>query len=472
MNRRSFLKGAAAATAGITIVPSHVLGKSKTAPSDTVYMAGIGVGGRGYGVLKGLHNTGRVKFVAMADVSDKQAKRAKELLPEAKLYRDFREVYDKHLGEIDAFFCATPDHTHAVTSLPFMRAGKHAFVEKPLTHNILEARTMTMVAERRGLVTQMGDVGASSDGIRTAQEIIEAGIIGKIKKVDCWTNRPVWPQGLQPPTTADAVPDYLSWDLWLGPAADRDFNHRYLPFKWRGFWDFGTGAMGDMGCHIMETPYVALGLGYPTSAEASCTTMWADDFVEADYTGVCPPSSIIRLTFDHKAFGEIKLNWYDGGLMPERPEQLPADDMPGNVDGGSVFYGEKGILVTDTYSGNPRVYLNDGTKAPAPVKTLQRVKNNREGHIANFVDGILDGVKTSSPFSVAGPLTESVLMGNLAVRAFQFKSLKPGKTATDWAPYEYPGRTRLNWDGENMKITNYKPANAWIGREYRKGWEI
>ena len=472
MNRRSFLKGAAAATAGITIVPAHVLGKSKTAPSDTLYMAGIGVGGRGYGVLNALHKTGRVKFVALADVSDKQAARAHELLPDANKYRDFRDVYDKHLGEIDAFFCATPDHTHAVTSLPFMRAGKHAFVEKPLTHNILEARTMTMVAESRGLVTQMGDVGASSDGIRTAQEIIEAGIIGKVNKVDCWTNRPVWPQGLQPPTSADPVPDYLSWDLWLGPAADRDFNHSYLPFKWRGFWDFGTGAMGDMGCHIFETPYVVLGLGYPTSAEASCTTMWSDDFVEADYTGVCPPSSVIRLTFDHAEFDEIKLNWYDGGLMPERPALLPDDDMPGNVDGGSVFYGEKGILVTDTYSGNPRVYLNDGTKAEAPAKTLARIKNDTSGHIANFVDGILDGVKTSSPFSIAGPLTESVLMGNLAVRAFQYKQLKPGKTATDWAPYNYPGRTLLNWDGEAMKITNYKPANAWVGREYRKGWEI
>ncbi len=472
MDRRSFLKKTAVAAAGITIVPSHVLGGIHVPPSDTVYMAGIGVGGRGLGVLKGLRNTGQVKFVALADVSDKRGAEAFGLEPKAKTYRDFRKIYENHLGELDAIFCATPDHTHAVTSLPFMRAGKHAFVEKPLTHNIMEARTMTQVAAEQGLITQMGDVGASSDGIRTAQEIIEAGIIGPVNKVDCWTNRPVWPQGLEPPTQGEAVPEYLDWDLWLGPAAMREFNHRYLPFKWRGFWDFGTGAMGDMGCHIMETPYIAMSLGYPTSAEASCTTMWAGDFVEADYDGVCPPSSVIRLTFDHADFGEVKLNWYDGGLMPERPDLLPEDDMPGNWDGGSVFYGSKGILVTDTYSRNPRIYMADGSTPAMPAKTLVRVANDTSGHIANFVDGILGKAETSSPFSVAGPLTEAVLMGNLAIKAYQEKHLKPGKTSTDWAPYEYPGRTRLNWDGENMRITNYEPANQWVSRDYRKGWNI
>ena len=471
MDRRSFIKKSAAAAAGISIIPAHVLGGAlHTAPSDTVYMAGIGVGGRGLGVLKGLRNTGQVKFVALADVSDKQGAKAYELEPGAKRYRDFRRIYDKHLGELDAIFCATPDHTHAVTSLPFMRAGKHAFVEKPLTHTIVEARMMAKVAKEQGLVTQMGDVGASSDGIRTAQEIIESGMIGAVNKVDCWTNRPVWPQGLQPPTEAEAVPDYLDWDLWLGPAAARDYNSRYLPFKWRGFWDFGTGALGDMGCHIMETPYRAMGLGYPTSAEASCTTMWAGDFIEADYQGVCPPSAVVRLTFEHTAYGTVKLNWYDGGLMPERPALLPKDDMPGNWDGGSVFYGSKGILVTDTYSRNPRIYMEDGSQPSLPNKTLIRVAGDTEGHIANFVDGILGKVETSSPFSSSGPLTEAVLMGNLAIKAYQEKHLKPGKKTTDWAPYEYPGRTRLNWDGANMKITNYEAANRWVGKDYREGW--
>lgn len=472
MDRRSFLKKTALASAAISIVPAHVLGKTRTAPSDTVYMAGIGVGGRGYGVFSALQKTGKVKFVALADVSDKQGEKAFSEAPKAKQYRDFRQIYDHHLDSIDAFFCATPDHTHAVTSLPFMRAGKHAFVEKPLTHNIAEARMMTKVAAERNLVTQMGDVGASSDGLRTATEMIKAGIIGNVTKVDCWTNRPVWPQGLEPPTVGESVPSYLDWDLWLGPAKMREYNSRYLPFKWRGFWDFGTGAMGDMGCHIMETPYIALGLGYPTSAEASCTTMWSGDFIEASYQGVCPPSSVVRLTFDHEVFGEIKLNWFDGGLMPERPELLPADDLPGNWDGGSVFYGSKGILVTDTYSRNPRVYLNDGSKAEAPAETLQRIHNGTSGHIANFVDGVLGKAKTSSPFSQAGPLTESVLMGNLAIRAYQYKTLQPGKTQTDWAPYDYPGRTRLNWDGEQMKITNFELANQWVSRSYREGWNI
>lgn len=472
MQRRDFLKKTAAAAAAFTIVPRHVLGAGYTAPSDTVYMAGIGVGGRGTGVMKGLLATGKVKFVALADVSDDRGATGFKLAKKARTYRDFRKIYENHLDEIDAFFCATPDHTHAVASLPFMKAGKHAYVEKPLTHNIKEARMMTEAAEKYGLVTQMGDPGASSDGVRTAQEIVEAGIIGKVNKVDCWTNRPVWPQGLQPPTEREDVPSYLDWDLWLGPAQVRDFNGRYLPFKWRGFWDFGTGAMGDMGCHIMETPYLALGLGYPTSAEASCTTMWAGDFVEATYGGVCPPSSVVRLTFEHKNFGEVKLNWYDGGLMPERPSLLPEDDMPGNWDGGSVFYGEKGILVTDTYSRNPRVYLNDGSVAEAPAETLKRIKDGTAGHMANFVDGVMGKSVTSSPFSQAGPLTESVLMGNLALRAYQYKELKPGKTATDWAPYNYPGRTRLDWNGPEMRITNYDAANQWVSREYRTGWEI
>ena len=474
MKRRKFLKKSAAAGAAFTIVPSFVLGKSHVPPSDTLYMAAIGVGGRGASLLGELHRSKKVKYVALCDVDDQRAASSYEKHPKAKRYRDFRKVYDNHIKEIDAFMVATPDHTHTVISLPFMRAKKHAYVEKPLTHNIYEARLMTKVAEEQGIVTQMGNQGASSDDIRQAKEWIDSGIIGSVYKVDCWTNRPVWPQGLRNITAAEPVPSTLDWDLWLGPASMRDYNAAYLPFKWRGFWDFGTGALGDMGCHIMETPFNVLELGYPTEAEASCTTVWAGDFIEANYDKVCPPSSIVRLKFESEKHGNVALNWYDGGIMPDLPDALKDGEIIGDWSGGSVFYGERGMMVTGTYSREPRLLpseLNAMYKTPSQhIPRVPDGDNNRHGQ--EFVDACLNGTQTSSPFSYAGPLTEAVLMGNLAIKAFQYKTLKDGKSATDWAPYDYPGRRKFLWDGNNMKVTNYAKANDWVTREYREGWEV
>src|SRR5690606_22326825 len=269
------------------------------------------------------------------------------------------------------------------------------------------------------------------------------------------------------------IPKELDWDLWLGPAAMRDYNEAYLPFKWRGFWDFGTGALGDMGCHIMETPFSVLDLGYPKEAEASCTTVWVDDFVEADYSHSCPPSSKIHLKFEHETHEEIALNWYDGGIKPDLPDELKDGENIGNVDGGTVIYGDKGILICDTYSRNARLLpseMMDLYKAPAAK--YPRVPGSMEGHIANFVDGCLTGVPTSSNFDKAGRLTETVLMGNLAVQAYQYKELKPGKKATDWDPYHSPGKRKLWWDGETMRSTTYEKANDWVSREYRQGSEL
>ncbi|MFP2997895.1 Gfo/Idh/MocA family oxidoreductase [Spongiivirga sp. MCCC 1A20706] len=473
MKRRTFIKNSAAASAAFTIVPSFVLGKEHVPPSDTLYVAGFGAGGQGGGDLRRLYETKKVKFVAFCDVDFERAKGTFEAMPDVKKYKDFRKVYDKHIKDIDAICVATPDHTHATIALPFIRAKKHAYVEKPLTHNIREARMMTEAAKANGVVTQMGNQGASSDGSRQAKEWIESGIIGKVYKVDCWTNRPVWPQGVPIPTGKHKIPKTLDWDLWLGPAAKRDYNPAYLPFKWRGWWDFGTGALGDMGCHIMETPFSVLGLGYPTEAEASCTTNWVGDFHEADYVASCPSSSIVRLKFDHEEHGEIALNWYDGGLMPDLPDELKDGETIGNWDGGSVIYGTRGILVTDTYSQNARLLpsgLNKIFTAPEPY--LDRVEGATGGHAANFVNACLTGGKASSDFSVSGPLTEAVLMGNLAIKAYQYKVLKPGKKPTYWAPYEYPGRKKIMWDGINMKVTNYDKANEWVNGIYRKGWEL
>lgn len=463
----------AASSAAFSIVPSFVLGREHVPPSDTLYMAAFGVGGRGASVMQGLMETGKVKFVALCDVDDRRAQQTYEQFPDVKRYKDFRKVYKRHLKDMDAVMVATPDHMHASIALPFMREKKHAYVEKPLTHNINEARTMTKVAKENGIVTQMGNQGASSDGSRQAKEWIQSGVIGTVNKVDCWTNRPVWPQGVPVPTEKDAIPKGLDWDLWLGPAAMRDYNDAYLPFKWRGWWDFGTGALGDMGCHIMETPFGVLDLGYPTEAEASCTTNWVGDFVEADYSESCPSSSIVRLKFNTPEHGDLALNWYDGGIIPDLPDELKDGETIGDGGGGSIFYGSKGILVCDTYSRNARLLPSDMMNLLNPPKPhLKRIEGDVEGHQNNFVEGCLNGVETSSDFKRSGPLTEAVLMGNLAIKAFQYKELKEGKKIGDWDPYAYPGRRKILWDGENMEVTNYEMANEWVKGTYRKGWEL
>lgn len=468
MKRRKFVKNLAASASVFSIVPSHVLGKSHIPPSDTLYMAAFGVGGRGAGVINGLDKTKKVKFVAMCDVDERRAAKTFKKYRKAKQYKDFRKVFDLHLGEIDAIMVASPDHTHASIALPFMREKKHAYVEKPLTHNISEARLMTEVAKENGIVTQMGNQGASSDGSRQAKEWIESGVIGKVNRVDCWTNRPVWPQGIPLPTQVDAIPNELDWDLWLGPAAMRDYNNSYLPFKWRGWWDFGTGALGDMGCHIMETPFGVLDLGYPTEAEASCTTNWVGDFIEADYSASCPSSSLVRLKFNTPEHGDIALNWYDGGLMPDLPDSLKDNESIGDTGGGSIFYGSKGILICDTYSRNARLLPSERMKdySPPPEKYL-RIKGDTGGHQQNWVDACLTGTPTSSDFKRSGPLTEAVLMGNLAIKSFQYKKPKNGGRG-----FDYPGRRKILWDGDKMEVTNYKFANQWVKGTYRQGWEL
>lgn len=468
MKRRVFVKKAVASSAVFSIVPSFVLGKGHIPPSDTLYVSAFGVGGRGSSVMNGLDRTNKVKYVTLCDVDDRRAEKSYEKYSKAKIYKDFRKVFDNHLNEIDAIMVATPDHTHATIALPFMREKKHAYVEKPLTHNIAEARLMTRVARENGIVTQMGNQGASSDGSREAKEWIQSGIIGKVEKVDCWTNRPVWPQGVPLPTQVDPIPEGLDWDLWLGPAEMRNYSDSYLPFKWRGWWDFGTGALGDMGCHIMETPFGVLDLGYPTEAEASCTTNWVGDFIEADYSESCPASSLVRLKFNTPEHGDIALNWYDGGLMPDLPDELKDDETIGDSSGGTVFYGTKGILICDTYSRNARLLPSEMMKNIKPPKPyLKRIIGDTGGHQQNWVEACLEGLETSSDFKRSGPLTEAVLMGNLAIKSFQYKEAN-----VNGRGFIYPGRRKILWDGEQMRVTNYEKANEWVKGTYREGWEL
>ncbi len=468
-NRRDFVRTASLGAAGFMIVPRHVLGKGYRSPSDKLNVALIGAGGRAEAhrdALKGTEN-----LVAFCDVDDLRAKSTYEMFPKVPRFRDYRKMLDEMGKSIDACVISTPDHTHAVATLASMQLGKHVYVEKPLTHGIWEARELLKAAKKYKVVTQMGNQGASMDCNREIVEWIQSGTIGDVTRVHVWTNRPVWPQGVATPTQHVAVPDTLDWNLWQGPAAERPYHPAYLPFKWRGWWEYGTGAFGDMGCHLVDPAYRALKLTIPTSVEASATTVWVGDFVEANYPDSCPPSSFVKMEFPAREnMPACELWWYDGGLRPMRPEELEADEQFGTWDGGVLFEGSKGKILCNIYGENPTLLptkLMKEVKRPTPW--LKRVKGSHQSIWAEACKG---NGEATSPFEYAVPLTESLLIGNLAVRCYDFKKLQPGKTPESWAPYDYPGRIRLEWDAEQGRVTNFEEANHFVKREYRKGWSL
>lgn len=376
-------------------------------------------------------------------------------------------MLDKEHKGIDAVSVSTPDHTHAVAAMAAMQRGKHVYVQKPLTHSIFEARTLADAAKKYKVVTQMGNQFASADYVRVAKEMIDAGLIGDVTKVTTWTNRPVWPQGLPTPTGKHAVPSELDWNLWLGPAEYIDYNPAYLPFNWRGWWSFGTGALGDMACHIMDAAFRILPIDFPSEVECSTTTEWADFFKVAHYPDSCPASSIIHLKFPRKdGKGDIKFTWMDGGLLPERPEELLPEERMGEGGNGYIFEGTKGKLMGN-YSIMPTLIPTSRMKEVAmPSPTLPRVAGGEAGHYTQWVDACMKGygkMELSSPFEYAGPFTEAVLMGNLAIRSYAMQG-SDGKG--------YPGRKKLLWDAKNMKITNFDEANQFVKHNYREGWSL
>lgn len=467
-SRRKFIKNAALAGAAFTIVPRFVLGgKGFIAPSDTVYIAGIGVGGKGTSDLTGFAKNPNAKIVFLCDVDDRQAAESKKNFPDAKYYKDFRTMLDKENNGIDAVSVSTPDHTHAVAAMAAMQRGKHVYVQKPLTYSIYEARMLAEAAKKYKVVTQMGNQFASADHVRLAKEMVDAGMIGDVKNVLAWTNRPVWPQGVPTPTGKYEIPPELDWDLWLGPAPYIDYNPAYLPFNWRGWWPFGTGALGDMACHIMDAAFRILPIDFPSEVECSTTTMWKGFFEEADYKDSCPASSIIHLKFPRKdGKGNINLTWMDGGILPKRPEELLPDEQLGDWDGGYIFEGTKGKLMGN-YNTSPVLLPTARMKdIKLPKQTLPRVPNGPDGHYTQWVEACMKGygkMQLSSPFEYAGPFTEAVLMGNLALRSYAMKA--PNGRG-------YPGRKKLLWDAKNMKITNFDEANQFVKREYRSGWTL
>ena len=446
LNRRDFIKGAAITAASFYIFPRHVLGgPGFVAPSDTFNIAGIGVGSRGAQVLKDVagHN-----IVALCDVDYSYAAKTFAQYPKAKTFKDYRVMLDKMRKDIDGVVIATPDHNHAVIALEALKRKKHLYVEKPLTYSIQEARVLTEAARKAKVVTQMGNQGHSGEGARQINEMIWDGAIGNVSTVYAWTNRPTWPQGMNRPTTSMAVPGTLDWDLFIGPAPMRAYHPDYHPFKWRGWADYGVGALGDMGAHLLDHPNWALKLGAPVSVQAS-STPWGG--TKEDPRVSYPLAS--QVTYEFAARGNmpaLTLIWSDGGIMPARPAELGADEPMGDKGGGVLYLGDKGKLLHDTYGHKPRLLpASRMAEYQMPAKTIPRIAGN---HGLDWVRCAMDGkIQPSSSFDYSGPLTETMLLGMIATR--------------------FPGK-KLLWDSAAMKFTNVPEANQFVSREYRPGWGL
>jgi predicted dehydrogenase len=469
-NRRDFIKTSAIAAAAFMIVPRHVLGgPGYLAPSDRLIIASIGVGGKGQSDINMFAKSGKADIAYLCDVDDRRAATSVKNFPKAKYYKDYREMLDKEHKNFDAVSISTPDHNHAIQALAAMQLGKHVYVQKPLTHDIYEARILTAAAKRYKVVTQMGNQGASNDGPRQMKEWYEAGLIGDVHTVYAWTDRPVWPQGIPWPAKKADIPKELDWNLWLGTAPEKDFVDKLVPFNWRGWWDYGTGALGDMGCHLIEAPFSVLNLKYAKEVEASVGSVYVDEFKRGYFPESCPPSSHVTLKFPKtdKTKGDVTLHWMDGGIQPERPAELEANETFGDGGNGTLFIGTKGKMMSETYSANPKLLPLSRNKDIKVKEKYARVKDGANGHYAQWVDAAIAGYgkqEVSSPFEIAGPLTEALLMANLAIRSFDIKKNVNGKNT-------YPGRyMKMLWDNDNMKITNFDEANQFVKREYRSGW--
>ncbi len=489
MSRGKFIKKASVTAAGFYIVPRFVLGgKGFVPPSDKLYIAAVGCGGEGASDIAHYANAPKKNAVIafLCDVDDRMSAPRRKEFPKAPYYHDWREMFYKESKNFDAVSVAIPDHNHAIVGLSAMQLNKHLYLQKPLTHDIYEARILTQAAKKYKVITQMGDQGASCDGMRTMREWFEAGLIGDIQKVYNWTNRPVWPQGIPWPSARPPVPKELNWDLWLGTAKHVDYIDNLVPFNWRGWWRFGTGALGDMACHIIGPAFKLLSLGYPTEITGSATVVYSGIFKEAEYPESIPPSSKLRYKFTLKDGRELELYWMDGGIVPERPDELDPDvnmnealaDVPeeNDFEGGSLFVGTKGKVSCGWGGSHPRLLGSSMQEIDIPKK-YPRIAGGMDGHWWQWIDACIAGygnAEVDSPFEgYAGPLTETVLMGNLLLRSFNLHQ-KVKRNDSVYGEVEQlttPGRyITYKWDGENMRITNFEPANQFVKREYRQGW--
>ncbi len=454
ITRREFVGTTLTASAAFTIVPSYaVSGLGHTPPSDKLNIAGIGVGGMGLANLKNLTSQ---NIVGLCDVDWKYAKGAFDLFPNAKKYWDWRVMFDEMGNDIDGIVVATADHTHAIVSAHAMTMGKHVYLQKPLTHSVYESRLLSKLAAANKVATQMGNQGASGAGVAETCEILWSGAIGNVTRVESFTDRPIWPQGLNTPLKGDWVPETLDWDLFVGPAKMRPFSEVYHPWNWRGWWDYGTGALGDMACHILHPVFEGLKLGHPSSVQASSSLLLNDS---------APVSQAVKMTFPSRGkqgkmkLPEVDVHWYDGGVKPMLPDNWPAGKNPNKAGGGTYFYGTKDILHVGCYGVQPELLSGKTISAP---RTERRVEEelqlawNQGAHEMDWVRACKESPENRKPctsdFAQAGPFNEMVVMGVLAVR---LQALN--KT--------------LNWDGENMKFTNIG-ANEEIKTVIRDGFKI
>lgn len=438
-SRRTFLTW----VGGTAVAVGYGLGKPKrVSANDKLNIAGIGVGGMGGADVGGCSDE---NIVALCDVDDKQAAGTFEKYPNVPKYRDFRVMLEKEKS-IDAVTVSTPDHVHAIAAITAMQLGKHVHVQKPMAHTVHEARAMREAAAKYKVVTQMGNQGHAAVGVRRICEWVWAGMLGPIKEVHCWTDRPIWPQGIGRPADTPPVPPTLDWNLWLGPAPDRPYHPAYLPGAWRGWWDFGCGALGDMACHIVDPANAALKLGAPAAISAE----FAPDGNSETFPSWCV------ITYEFPARGEMppcKLVWYERGQKPPRPSVIPENVKIGDGDNASMIVGEKGVITCGGWGDGIQVYPKDLFDE---CKKCPRTIQNSPGSYKEWIkackgeEAAYHPDYTRSRFEYAGPFTEMVLLGNVAVRV--------GK--------------RIEYDKQTGMITNVPEANELLTRTYRKGWEV
>lgn len=439
ISRRDFIQKTGMAAAAFTILPGNLFGSQATKlPSNTLNMAIVGIGGKGQSDADGVSME---NIVALCDVDDEMGIPVRLKYPNAKIYKDYRVMLEKEKN-LDAVVIATPDHTHAPISMAAMQLGKHVYCQKPLTHTVYEARRLAEAAKEYNVVTQMGNQGHAGEESRLIVEWIEDGAIGDVYEVHIWTNRPIWPQGIIRPDTIPSCPETLDWNLWLGPAPNRPYHPCYHPFNWRGWWDFGTGALGDMGAHFIDQPFWALDLGHPSTIQASSTKFNNETY---------PVSSMVTYHFpERKNKPAVKLVWYDGGLMPPRPEELEPGRKMGDSGGGVLYIGTKGKMMHGTYGTGVRLIPETAMQQyNRPQKTIPR----SPGIYLEWINAIKNNTKSTTDFVYSGKLTEVMLLGNIAI-----------KTADKF--------TILQWDPVKFEFPNLPEANALLTKQYSTGWSL
>lgn len=444
LSRRDFLTRAALGASAVTLVPREVVGGPEhIPPSETIRVASIGIGGMGARDVQAVAEIEGTEIVALCDVDRERGEEVFHAFPEAAQYEDYREMLVQEGDRIDAVTVSTPDHSHAPAVLQALDQGKHVFCQKPLTHTVQEARRVGAAAREADVATRMGIQHHAADGLRQLRELIEADVIGSVHTVQVWTDRPIWPQAKERPLEMYHVPDHLNWDLWLGPAQERPYHPDYAPFNWRGWYDFGTGALGDIGCHALDGAFWALQLGQPTRVEAETTPTYPETF-----------PAVSRITYEFPGQGGlgqsgVEIVWMDGNLHPSKPAAWNEDEPWPPSGYHQVFQGDDGVILFGR-GQEPRILpdeKHEEVMADPPEETYPR----SEGHYKAWIEACRTGEAPEANFAdYSAPLTEMVLLGNVAVQA----------------------QRPIEWDSENGRITNDEALNDLLSKDYREGWAV